>query len=71
MCEVMHSTVHSCCAPGRRLVNHKRNRCTRFVMVLQQRSSRQPESSVRGSVRGIFKKILENRAGKYVCCILV
>jgi len=69
MCEVMHSIVHSGCAPGRRF--HKKNRGMRFVMVLQQRSSRQPESSVMGSVRGIFKKILENRAGKCVCCILV
>jgi len=69
MCEVIHSIVHSCCAPGRRF--HKRNRGMRFVMVLQQRSSRQPESSVMGSVRVIFKKISEYRAGKCVCCISV
>jgi hypothetical protein len=71
MCDIMHSTLHRCYAPGRRLVNHKSYRGMRFVMVLQQRSSRQPKCSIMGSVKGIFKKILEKRAGKGVCCILV
>ena len=40
----------------------------RFVMVLQQRSSRQPESSVMGSVRGIFQENFREKSWE-VCIV--